>query len=169
MLRTGCRQFFLQQKQLCTVCVISTSSPAAGAESNILLFLNMSRFSLWFLSFVATVVFQESESQSEFERQWFWRRWDAANLRVHCQNCRCQTLGTLNYWIFQLHGRQLSFFLHVPASSLSESLESHQTRRAETPHYILKGFFFFYRCELCFGMEESAPFQVVIWMLSLSW
>ena len=83
-------------------------------------------FSLWFVSFFSTLAPPALKGRMKvFERLiWLWRQWDAVKVCVHCQN-RYQTLGTLNFWIFQLHGRQLSFFLFAPMCLHSNILLSH--------------------------------------------
>ena len=77
--------------------------------------LNNSSFFLRFVSFFAALDFHALKSQVFFEMlNWFSRVWDDVKLRVHYHNRCYRTLGTLNYWISQLHGRQLSFFLFAP-------------------------------------------------------
>ena len=125
--------------------------------------LNMSSLFLWFVSFCSTLEFLALKSRRMvFENsKVFWRRWDAVNIRVRCQNRHYLTLGTLNYWIFQLHGRQL-VPSHVPLHSMvSKSvLRKSPDEWGWSPLQYFKGFLFSV-LDICAFRRRNCPKKAV--------
>ncbi len=92
-----------------------------------LLFLNLSSSFLWFLSFFATVVFEDSKSQRVFERQWFGRRWDAVKFSCALSELSLLDIGYSKLLDLSTTWSTAVIFLvpsHVPSGSQKRSSES---------------------------------------------